>query len=69
MMDSKITARSFLDAMTNAGDNPDMKSINAILNSFGSLDHEEQDKVMESLEVNPEHAIHSKSQEQTLKEE
>ena len=69
MMDSKIqdgTARSFLDAMVNAGDNPNMKSINAVLDSFGKLDHEEQDKVMESPEVNLEHAIHPKSQERAL---
>ncbi len=70
MMDSKIqdgTARSFLDAMINAGDNPNMKSINAVLDSFGNLDHVEQDKVMESPEVNLEHIIHLKSQEQALK--
>ncbi|KAL9074440.1 MAG: hypothetical protein Q9161_002228 [Pseudevernia consocians] len=42
------TALSFLDAMVNLGDNPDMESINSILNSFGHLNHKEQDEVMQS---------------------
>lgn len=45
------TASSFLNAMANLGDNPNMKSTNAVLSSFGDLNHTEQDKVMESPKV------------------
>ena len=51
------TALSFLDAMVNLGDNPDMESINSILNSFGHLNHKEQDDVMQSPKVSLEHAV------------
>lgn len=60
------TALSFLDAMVNLGDNPDMESINATLNSFGHLNHKEQDEVMQSPKVSLEHAVQPRSGEQAL---
>lgn len=54
MMASKIhdgTASSFLDAMIKLGDNPDIESVNAILSSFGDLNHQEQDTVLRSPTV------------------
>lgn len=45
------TATSFLDAMANLGDSPNMDSINAVLSSFDDLKDEEQDKVLQNPKV------------------
>ena len=45
------TASSFVDAMVKLGDNPDIKSVNALLSSFCDLNSQEQDTVMKSPRV------------------
>ena len=46
------TASSFLDAMINLGPNPNMDTANAFLRSFGELNSQEQDAVIQSPKVN-----------------